>query len=41
VGVEVTAAVIAITTIPMVLEARKTLSSADKEGDEFRALPFL
>jgi hypothetical protein len=41
VGTEVTLAVIAITTIPIVLEARKQLSSGEKEGDSFRALPFL
>lgn len=41
VGPEVTLAVIAITLTPIVLEARKQLSSGDKEGDDFRALPFL
>lgn len=34
---------LAITTIPIVLEARKTLEEdrGEKEGDKFRALPFL
>jgi len=41
VGPEVTLAVIAITLTPILLEARKQLSSGDKEGDDFRALPFL
>lgn len=32
-----------ITTIPIVLEARKALEKdrGEKEGDKFRALPFL
>ena len=41
VALEVTLAVIAITVTPILLEARKQLSSGDKEGDNFRALPFL
>ncbi|CAL8470956.1 g10498 [Coccomyxa elongata] len=41
VATEVTLAVIAITVTPILLEARKQLSSGEKEGDNFRALPFL
>ena len=43
VSLEVTLAVLVITTIPIVLEARKTLEKerGKKEGDDFRALPFL
>ena len=43
VGGEVTLAVLTITTIPIVLEARKALEKdrGEKEGDKFRALPFL
>ena len=43
VSLEVTLAVLTITTIPIVLEARKSLEKdrGEKEGDKFRALPFL
>ena len=43
VSLEVTLAVLTITTIPIVLEARKSLEKdrGEKEGDSFRALPFL
>ena len=43
VSLEVTLAVLVITTIPIVLEARKSLEKerGKKEGDDFRALPFL
>ena len=43
VSLEVTLAVLTITTIPIVLEARKSLEKerGKKEGDDFRALPFL
>ena len=43
VSLEITLAVLTITTIPIVLEARKSLEKerGKKEGDDFRALPFL
>ncbi len=43
VSLEITLAVLVITTIPIVLEARKSLEKdrGKKEGDDFRALPFL
>ncbi|CAL5228640.1 g11807 [Coccomyxa viridis] len=43
VSLEVTLAVLTITTIPIVLEARKSLEKdrGEKEGDNFRAFPFL
>ena len=43
VSAEITLAVLTVTTIPIVLEARKSLEKdrGEKEGDNFRALPFL